>query len=61
MAELGQLLTNLVNLVPHGLVVFFPSYAFLNSVKAAFQKSGLLEKLNLKKKACVIYTCSSRR
>ncbi|KAF8488344.1 helicase C-terminal domain-containing protein [Gautieria morchelliformis] len=49
-AELGQVLTNLVNLVPHGLVVFFPSYAFLNAIKAAFQKSGLLEKINLKKK-----------
>ncbi|KAF8579814.1 DNA repair helicase [Ramaria rubella] len=50
LAELGQVLTNLVNLVPHGLVVFFPSYAFLGSVKGAFQKSGLLEKLDLKKK-----------
>ena len=50
MIELGQVLTNLVNLVPHGLVVFFPSYAFLNAVKSTFQKTGLLEKLNLKKK-----------
>jgi chromosome transmission fidelity protein 1 len=48
--ELGLVLSNLVNLVPHGLVIFFPSYAFLNSVKATFLKSGLLDKLNLKKK-----------
>ncbi|KAF8507368.1 helicase C-terminal domain-containing protein [Hysterangium stoloniferum] len=50
MNELGQVLTNIVNLVPYGLVVFFPSYSFLNSVKITFQKSGLLERLNGKKK-----------
>ncbi|KIJ54966.1 hypothetical protein M422DRAFT_241049 [Sphaerobolus stellatus SS14] len=48
--ELGQVLTNLVNLIPYGLVVFFPSYAFLNGIKALFTKNGLLEKLNAKKK-----------
>ncbi|GJJ13140.1 hypothetical protein Clacol_007390 [Clathrus columnatus] len=47
---LGQVLSNLVNLIPHGLVVFFPSYAFLNTTKKVFNDSGLLERLNGKKK-----------
>ncbi|KZT72447.1 DNA repair helicase [Daedalea quercina L-15889] len=48
--ELGQILLNLVNVVPAGMVVFLPSYSFLNVVMAQWQKSGLVAKLNGKKK-----------
>ncbi|KII90522.1 hypothetical protein PLICRDRAFT_697066 [Plicaturopsis crispa FD-325 SS-3] len=49
-AELGQILLNFTSLVPGGLVVFFPSYKFLNAVKSAWETQGLLQKLNKKKK-----------
>lgn len=49
-SELGQVIGNLVNLIPHGLVVFFPSYAFLNVARKAFQENGFLDRLEGKKK-----------
>ncbi|KAI0657701.1 DNA repair helicase [Cubamyces menziesii] len=50
MAELGQILLNFTNIVPGGMVVFVPSYAFLHMVTKQWQTSGLWEKLNAKKK-----------
>lgn len=52
MAELGQVLFNFANLVPSGMVVFVPSYSFLHSVMAIWEKNGLLERLRTKKKVC---------
>ncbi|OJT06295.1 hypothetical protein TRAPUB_2875 [Trametes pubescens] len=49
-AELGQILLNFTNVVPGGMVVFVPSYAFLNTVTKQWQAGGLMEKLNAKKK-----------
>ena len=49
-AELGQILTNFINVVPGGMVTFFPSYSFLNTVKAEWTTSGTMEKFNAKKK-----------
>ncbi|KAJ7505517.1 helicase C-terminal domain-containing protein [Mycena galericulata] len=48
--ELGQLLLNFAALVPRGMIVFFPSYRFLNTAKALWQKSGLLARFEGKKK-----------
>ncbi|TDL22084.1 DNA repair helicase [Rickenella mellea] len=48
--ELGQVMFNLVNIVPAGMVVFFPSYAFLEKVKVAWKENGLLMRLTAKKK-----------
>ena len=64
--ELGQIMLNFANIVPSGMVVFFPSYAFLNDVRAIWQQSGLMDKLNAKKKVsrmvypsiCDLETCS---
>ncbi|KAI0333315.1 DNA repair helicase [Cubamyces sp. BRFM 1775] len=50
MAELGQILLNFTNVVPGGMVVFVPSYAFLHMIMKQWRASGLLEKLNAKKK-----------
>jgi chromosome transmission fidelity protein 1 len=49
-AELGQALSNIINLTPAGMVVFFPSYAFLDVVKTAWQANGLLARWASKKK-----------
>ncbi|TFK40687.1 helicase C-terminal domain-containing protein [Crucibulum laeve] len=49
-AELGQILLNLASIVPSGMIVFFPSYNFLNAAKAIWLKSGMLEKFGTKKK-----------
>lgn len=49
MTELGQILSNLVNLVPDGLVVFFPSYSFLNALRAKWKETGVLDRWAQKK------------
>ncbi|KAF5382526.1 hypothetical protein D9615_002808 [Tricholomella constricta] len=49
-AELGQILLNFINIVPAGMIVFFPSYNFLNTAKAVWHQSGLLDKFGVKKK-----------
>ena len=53
-AELGQILLNLVNVVPAGMVVFLPSYSFLNAVTAEWKKSDLITKLDAKKKVSTV-------
>ncbi|KAF8650145.1 hypothetical protein AX16_005380 [Volvariella volvacea WC 439] len=50
MGELGQILLNLVTIVPSGMIVFFPSYSFLNGVKTIWANEGLMEKFGAKKK-----------
>ncbi|KAI1785288.1 DNA repair helicase [Ganoderma leucocontextum] len=49
-AELGQILLNFTNVVPAGIVVFVPSYGFLNVLTEKWKASGVLEKLGAKKK-----------
>ncbi|PIL32767.1 hypothetical protein GSI_04884 [Ganoderma sinense ZZ0214-1] len=49
-AELGQILVNFTNVVPAGMVVFVPSYGFLNVITEKWKASGVLEKLGAKKK-----------
>ncbi|KAG6886740.1 hypothetical protein C0992_002590, partial [Termitomyces sp. T32_za158] len=49
-ADLGQILLNFVSIVPSGMIVFFPSYNFLNTAKAVWSKAGLLDKFGIKKK-----------
>lgn len=45
MTELGAVLLSTVGLVPDGMVVFLPSYSFLDKVKAFWGQSGLTAKL----------------
>ena len=44
------MLLNFASIVPGGMVVFVPSYRFLHAVTAAWEASGLIEKLKAKKK-----------
>lgn len=50
MDEAGRILCNLCNVVPGGLVCFFPSYEYQRQVLAHWDKSGLLARLALRKK-----------
>lgn len=51
-AQLGQVLLNFMSIVPAGMIVFFPSYKFLNTAKAMWLKTGTLDKFALKKPVC---------
>ncbi|KZS97147.1 DNA repair helicase [Sistotremastrum niveocremeum HHB9708] len=48
--EVGRAIFNIINLVPDGMVVFFPSYGYLTAAKGAWQACGLMDKFQLKKK-----------
>lgn len=48
--ELGRVLCNVCNVVPGGVVCFFPSYDYEKLVIAAWEKSGILAKIQIKKK-----------
>ncbi|KAK4047703.1 ATP-dependent DNA helicase chl1 [Microbotryomycetes sp. JL201] len=47
--DLGQSLINIAQRIPMGVVVFVPSYDFLNGVQARWTKTGLLSRLSSKK------------
>ncbi|PBK75042.1 DNA repair helicase [Armillaria solidipes] len=48
--ELGQIILNLTNIIPGGMIVFFPSYRFLNTSKNNWKTGGVIEKFSAKKK-----------
>nr|CAD7567514.1 unnamed protein product [Timema californicum] len=48
--ELGRLLINVCNIVPAGIVCFFPSYEYEKLVFQHFERSGVIAKVALKKK-----------
>ncbi|KAF9778687.1 helicase C-terminal domain-containing protein [Thelephora terrestris] len=48
--ELGQLLVNLVNVVPAGVVIFFSSYHVLDTVRKLWMADKTLEKIGMRKK-----------
>lgn len=50
MTETGRILCNLCNVVPGGVVCFFPSYEYQRQVHAHWDKSGLLARLAVRKK-----------
>ncbi|KJA17484.1 hypothetical protein HYPSUDRAFT_146538 [Hypholoma sublateritium FD-334 SS-4] len=48
-AQLGQILLNFANIVPAGMIIFFPSYKFLNAAKGFWTGGGMLSKFSSKK------------
>ncbi|GCB82935.1 hypothetical protein scyTo_0023700 [Scyliorhinus torazame] len=48
--ECGRVLVNLCNVVPGGIVCFFPSYDYEKQVYTRWEKTGLLAQLEAKKK-----------
>jgi len=49
LTELGSVLSSMIGLIPDGVVVFLPSYSFLEKVKAFWAKSGLMARLGDRK------------
>ena len=50
MDETGRVLLNLCNVVPGGVVCFFPSYEYSRRMVAHWESSGALARLAAKKK-----------
>ena len=50
LTELGRVLTNIVTIVPGGVVVFFPSYDYEKLVHRHLTSSGVLARIEAKKK-----------
>ncbi|NXS06886.1 DDX11 helicase, partial [Neodrepanis coruscans] len=50
MDETGRILCNLCNVIPGGVVCFFPSYEYEKQVYTHWEKTGLLTRLATKKK-----------
>ncbi|RLW01730.1 hypothetical protein DV515_00007729 [Chloebia gouldiae] len=50
MDETGRILYNLCNVIPGGVVCFFPSYEYEKQVYGHWEKTGLLSRLAAKKK-----------
>ncbi|KAK9712077.1 ATP-dependent DNA helicase chl1 [Basidiobolus ranarum] len=48
--ELGQVIANMCNIIPDGVVCFFPSYSFLDSVYRRWDSIGVLSRIQKKKK-----------
>lgn len=48
--DLGRALANLSNVVPDGIVCFFPSYAYLEAVLSRWSTTGMLATIDRKKK-----------
>lgn len=50
MDETGRILSNICNVVPGGVVCFFPSYEYLRRIISHWEASGALTRLANKKK-----------
>jgi chromosome transmission fidelity protein 1 len=48
--ELGLIVSNVCNVIPGGVVCFFSSYDYQNLVYQQWQKTGILTKLEKKKR-----------
>jgi Rad3-related DNA helicase len=48
--ELGRILTNICNVIPAGIVCFFPSYEYEKLVFEHWEKNGVISKMEVKKK-----------
>lgn len=61
MDETGRILSNICNVVPGGVVCFFPSYEYLRRITSHWEASGVLTRLAAKKKVCLLAKCLNPR
>jgi len=54
--EIGQIIINLCNVVKDGMIVFFASYEYMDLVIRRWKVSGMLQKIEAKKKVSFIFT-----
>eukprot|EP00727_Mastigamoeba_balamuthi_P012753 m51a1_g810 putative dead_2 domain protein (728) ;mRNA; f:677794-680679 len=54
MEDVGRALCNICNVVPDGVVVFFPSYSYLDLVEAHWEKCGVASALRTKKEVNIL-------
>lgn len=50
MDEVGRIITNISNVVPGGVVVFFPSYDYEKTIYTHWEKTGVIARFEAKKK-----------
>lgn len=53
--ELGRLLINVTNVVPAGVVCFFPSYDYENNVFEHLKRTRVIDKIQNKKKVRIYF------
>ncbi len=53
MDELGRVVYNVCNIVPGGVVVFFPSYEYERAVHAHWEANGFLGRIGAKKRVSI--------
>ena len=58
--EFGRVLVNLCNIVPGGIVVFFPSYEFEKNAHALLERTGVIERIAKKKQVSILYSWRRR-
>ena len=51
--ELGRILCNICNVVPGGVVCFFPSYDYEEFIYTRLSKSSVLQRIEKRKKVCL--------
>lgn len=61
MDETGRILSNVCNVVPGGVVCFFPSYEYSRRIIAHWEANGALTRLASKKKVLDKHDCSFKK
>lgn len=54
MDELGNAVIGLCNVIPGGVVCFFPSYGYMQQVYDRWQKQGIITRMSVKKAVRVL-------
>lgn len=53
MEELGRTILNLSNIVPDGMICFFPSYSYEEQIYQHWQTKGIIQQIEKKKKVFI--------
>lgn len=56
--SLGQLITNLIRVIPDGVLIFFPSYPIMQKCQQYWQESGIWDEINKTKVIQMSLSCN---